>query len=62
MKKNFGMAAALMTGIALVAAVGPAQARTSVNISIGVPGPVYTQPVQVYRQPVRARPVHVERR
>ncbi|HET8747879.1 MAG TPA: hypothetical protein VFM98_19925 [Ramlibacter sp.] len=46
-----GIAAAVAASAALFAA--PAQARTSVNLSIGVPlgGYVYTQPGYAYSQP-----------
>jgi hypothetical protein len=53
----FGIAAAIAASAALFAA--PAQARTSINLSIGTavpygyvqPGYVYTQPSYVYTQP-----------
>lgn len=66
MKKYFGMVAGMMAGAVLTLVASPAMARTDVDISIGIPGPVYAQPAPVYVQPqpvyVQPGPVYVQPR
>jgi len=71
MKKYLGIAAGMMAGVALLLAASPVMAHTDVDISIGIPGVIYSQPAPVYVQPapvyvqpqpvyVRPRPVYVQ--
>jgi hypothetical protein len=51
-------------GLAALVAMGAAQARTDVFLSLGLPGPVYAQQQPVYVQPqpvyVQPQPVYVQ--
>jgi hypothetical protein len=64
MKKYLGVAAGMMGAVALTLAAGPVLARTNVDINIGIPGVIYTQPEPVYVEPrpvyVQPRPVYVQ--
>jgi hypothetical protein len=57
-RSNFSRrVAAAALGLAALGAMGAAQARTDVSLSIGIPAPVYVEPAPVYVQP---RPVYVQ--
>lgn len=66
MKKYLGLIAGLVASVTLTLVANPALARTNthVDISIGIPGPVYAQPAPVYVQPapvyVQPRPVYMQ--
>jgi hypothetical protein len=65
MKKHLAGLASLL-GAILALSANPAAARTTVDINIGIPAPVYVRPAPVYVEPapvyVQPRPVYVESR